>query len=438
MASKEPTYNLKVVVRETGIKPDTLRAWERRYGLPQPQRSSGGHRLYSQYDIEMIKWLIRRQKEGLRINRAIDLWRSLEESGKDPLDAMPAVEQVSQAGLVEILSGATLDEMREKWIEGCMDFDERSAENILAQAFASYPQETVILELLRKGISEIGDRWFAGKSTVQQEHFASALAMRRLNALLAAAPSPTRKEKVLIACPPGEDHEFSPLLVALLLRNRGWQVVYLGTNVPIAQLDRTIASSRPDLVISTAQRLQTAASLYEVTRYLAGENLALAYGGLVFNQNPQLRDRIPGYFLGESIDQAVPSVESIFANPVGLATVEPLPEVYQEALAEYRDKQPSVEVYLWEGFQENGMEANHLEIANQFLHHDIEAGLILGDLNLLSSEMNWIQSLLLHHDIPGQLLPKYLATYQRALEQNLDERGQLIIDWFRNLRKEDN
>ncbi|MCA9937221.1 MAG: MerR family DNA-binding transcriptional regulator, partial [Anaerolineales bacterium] len=40
---------MKVVVQETGLKPDTLRAWERRYGVPSPERTAGGHRLYSQY-----------------------------------------------------------------------------------------------------------------------------------------------------------------------------------------------------------------------------------------------------------------------------------------------------------------------------------------------------------------------------------------------------
>lgn len=438
MLSKEPAYNLKVVVREAGVKPDTLRAWERRYGLPNPQRTPGGHRLYSQYDIEMIKWLIERQEEGLRINRAVDLWRSLEASGQDPLDAMSSAVQVAQPGPLEILSGATLDEMREKWIAACMDFDEGSAENILAQAFARYPQETVVLELLRKGVSEIGKRWFTNKNTIQQEHFASALAMRRLNALLAAAPAPTRKQKILIGCPSGENHEFSPLLVALLLRYRGWPVIYLGTNVPISQLDSTITSSRPDLVIFTAQQLQTAANLYEVARFLAAENLALAYGGLVFNKNPQLRERIPGIFLGESIDQVVQSVESLFSRPVELPVVEPISIDYQEALAEYRDKQPSVEVYLWERFQENGMKASHMELANQFLRHDIEAGLILGDLNLLNSEMNWVHNLLLHHDIPAELLPNYMALYQQALEQTMDERGRIIIDWFNELTKETN
>jgi DNA-binding transcriptional MerR regulator len=84
-----PTYNLKVVLKETGLKADTLRAWERRYGLPEPKRSSGGHRLFSQRDIETLKWLMARQEEGLSISRAVDLWRSMEEQDQDPLQVMP-------------------------------------------------------------------------------------------------------------------------------------------------------------------------------------------------------------------------------------------------------------------------------------------------------------------------------------------------------------
>ena len=85
MLSTTPAYNLKVVLKETGLAADTLRAWERRYGLPMPQRTAGGHRLYSQRDIETIKWLMKRQEEGLSISRAVDLWNEQLSSGTDPL-----------------------------------------------------------------------------------------------------------------------------------------------------------------------------------------------------------------------------------------------------------------------------------------------------------------------------------------------------------------
>ncbi len=75
--SQVPTYNLKAVLKETGIAADTLRAWERRYGLPMPERTPGGHRLYSQHDIYLVKWLIARQAEGLSISRAVQQWKDV-------------------------------------------------------------------------------------------------------------------------------------------------------------------------------------------------------------------------------------------------------------------------------------------------------------------------------------------------------------------------
>ena len=90
MIDKTPTYNLKAVVRETGLKPDTLRAWERRYGVPTPQRTDSGHRLYSQHDIDTLKWLLDRQNEGMSISRAIELWNRLENEGVDPLQTTTA------------------------------------------------------------------------------------------------------------------------------------------------------------------------------------------------------------------------------------------------------------------------------------------------------------------------------------------------------------
>jgi DNA-binding transcriptional MerR regulator len=428
--SKTPAYNLKVVIRETGLKPDTLRAWERRYGLPNPRRSSGGHRLYSQYDIETIKWLIERQNEGLRINRAVQLWQSFEEQGQDPLQMMPSAGTRQTAPGGELLSGVTLDDFRKQWIEACLAFDEVRAENLLAQAFARYPLETVCLKVLRQGLSEIGELWYTGESSVQQEHFASSLAIRRLNALLAAAPIPSRRGKILTAAPPGEDHIFSLILVTLFLRLRGWEVVYLGANVPLDKLDATIRVSRPDLVISVAHQLFTAANLFEVAMYLQAEKVPIAYGGLIFNLLPDLHERIPGHFLGDSLDDIVQEVEQLIFHPKEVPQVEPVPEAYLKAADHFREYQPIIAADLWEQFQRNGIEKSHLEIANEFLGKDIQAALSLGDLNLLGYELDWLDGLLKTHNIPSELLPKYLQLFKQAVETNLDQRGQPVIDWL--------
>ena len=69
--STAPVFNTKAVARETGVPADTFRAWERRYGMPRPQRTPGGHRLYSERDIAIIRWLRDRTDEGVNISHAV-------------------------------------------------------------------------------------------------------------------------------------------------------------------------------------------------------------------------------------------------------------------------------------------------------------------------------------------------------------------------------
>ena len=151
---------------------------------------------------------------------------------------------------------------------------------------------------MQRGLHEIGEGWFNGHVTVQQEHFASALALQRVQALLLASPPPTRSERILVGCSPEDHHTFSALMIALMLRRHGWDALYLGANVPVVQMERTIESTHPDLVIMSAQLLNTAANLLEMARLLQERRIPLAYGGRIFNNIPAIRQRIPGHFLG--------------------------------------------------------------------------------------------------------------------------------------------
>ena len=163
-----PTFNMKAVVQETNLKPDTIRAWERRYNLPQPDRTDGRHRLYSRRDIDTLKWLMNRQDDGLSISHAVELWNRLLSEGKDPLfdQAKQTSGQVTAVPQNVITSGTTITQLREVWVESCLAFDEQNAEAALTQAFALYSPENVCFELLQKGLSEIGQGWYEGTASV--------------------------------------------------------------------------------------------------------------------------------------------------------------------------------------------------------------------------------------------------------------------------------
>ncbi len=426
--SKTPSFNLKVIVAETGIKPDTLRAWERRYGLPQPQRTEGKHRLYSEYDLETIKWLIARQGEGMSISRAVKLWKRLEKEGQNPLIAYG--EELAATTAVSPVSGSRIEELRETWVAACGRFDETTAEQVLAQAFAIYPPETVCLQILMEGLATIGDQWYRGEVSVQQEHFASALAMRRLHTLIAAAPPPSRSERIIVACPPDEDHAFVPLLLSLLLRYRGWQVVYLGADVPQERFEATLETVHPELVLLSAQLLSTAASLLQIATFLQEHEIPVAFGGLIFNLIPDLHKRIPGHFVGARLEDTPHVIENLinFAPPVPEA--EPLPESYKVAFDQFKQKQSQIEAHLWQQFQQTSMPYAHFVNANMRMARNITSALALGDMNYIGTELSWLEQLLSNYQWPAETLPQYLRSYYEATDLYLNGSGRPIVEWL--------
>ncbi|MBK7217040.1 MAG: cobalamin B12-binding domain-containing protein [Candidatus Promineofilum sp.] len=164
--------------------------------------------------------------------------------------------------------------------------------------------------------------------SVQQEHLTSALAMRRLDSLLAATRR--RGSGRIIGCPPGESHTFSPMMVTLLLRRRGWDVIYLGADVPTNRLQATIDRTQPDLVVFSAHLLDTAASLLDTAYYLRHRSL-VGLRRLRLRHFARLRRRIPGHFLGlRSAARRLSSSRTSFSIAPSAPPVRPVPEAYQQ------------------------------------------------------------------------------------------------------------
>ena len=410
-----------------------MRAWERRYNLPTPQRSAGGHRLYSQRDVDTIHWLIARQHEGLSISRAVELWQQIESQGRDPLETPAPTARTPFSAPVPATSGETLDALRGDWVGACLAFDEARAEQILAQAFALYAPETIVTELLQKALSDIGEGWYKGRVTVQQEHFCSALAVRRLEALVMASAPPTRPGRILAACPPGEEHVFGLLLLTFLLRRRGWEVVYLGANVPAERLETTVAAISPHLVILAAQQLHSAATLLDLARLLQGSGTPLAYGGLVFNRLPALRDRMPGHFLGQRLDLAPQTAESLLTAPRPLPPVATAAELYSQARDHFRQRESLIQAHLVQAREPAGIAPQHLALAQRELARNIGAALALGDMDLIGSDLDWLKGLLGNRGLPTGLLRDVLMAYHQAAREHLDERGEPILAWLENV-----
>jgi len=430
MVSTTPAYNLKVVLKETGIAADTLRAWERRYGLPMPQRSAGGHRLYSQRDIETIKWLMKRQEDGLSISRAVDLWNEQISSGADPLAGLA---QTASPVLIPVpykSSDTTLDSLRANWIQACLQFSESTAEQTLNQAFSLFPVESVCLEVLQKGMSEVGERWYQNRASVQQEHFASSLAMRRLDTLLSASPAPTRNQTVLVGCPPDEWHTFTPLLLALLLRRRGLNVIYLGANVPIEQFTTTAQDVRANLVVLVAQQLITAAKLQPTTLVLSTHEVPVAFGGRIFSIHPELPASISGYFLGHDLLMALDQIEVLLTKKLRAPQPRQASPAHIAALHAFVSRRRQIELTLQEWIEPFSIAPDNIKTGIHFLGENIAAALQLGDMSYVSREMEWLKVLLQYHESEPAQLIHFMETYSAAVSKNINGQGKPVFEWL--------
>ena len=430
--SKNPAFNLKVVLQETNIPADTLRAWERRYGLPKPQRTAGGHRLYSQYDIEMIKWLLKRQSEGLSISRAVDLWNEITSSGVDPIASVTSKKTFVQEDFY-LPSETSLDSLCSHWLSACLAFDETKAEQILNQAFAVYPMESVCMEVLQHGLVEIGLQWQENRASVQQEHFTSALAIRRVNTLISESSVPERNKTILIGCPAEEEHTFPPLLVSLFLRRRGFHVIYLGANVPDERFEETVEAVRADLVVLVAQQLITAANLQKISHILSRLNIPIAYGGRIFDLQPQIIGNISGFYLGNKIKEAVEQIEDLAVSQAQNPHAKPIAPKYELAIAAFQSGRANIEVTVKQFVESPNYGEGPIKIATEYLGRNILAALRLGRISLVDEELDWVKSLIKSNRIPEVSLTEFIKLYAKAVSININDSGKLVSDWL-NMR----
>jgi methanogenic corrinoid protein MtbC1 len=331
------------------------------------------------------------------------------------------------------LVGGTIEQLRGRWLEACLAYDEQHAEQILAEAFSLYSPEVVALDLLQRATAEVGDLWYRDQVTVQQEHFCTALVVRRLESLVMAAPPPTRPGRILAACPPDENHVISLLLATFLLRRRGWEVVYLGANVPVERMEVTVEVTKPQLVILAAQQLHSAATLMDMVQVLQEQDIQVAYGGLIFNLLPELRSRILGHFLGERLDEVPRVVESLMVAPRPAPEAEMVPERFRRAAEHFREQRGLIEARLVQSLIAEGVSSNHLAVANRELGLNIGAALALGDMAFLGTDIEWVEGLIKNYRMPAESLDAYLRAYYGVAQEQLDERGEPVLAWLGSL-----
>jgi DNA-binding transcriptional MerR regulator len=244
--------------KRSGVSPELLRAWERRYGLLEPIRTAGGLRLYSLDDLARVRLMQQHLASGV----------AAAEAAAHVTAGGPAPEAVTPAFSAET-ARADLAAALER-------FDDAEAQAVIDRVLAATTVDALLVDVLLPYLRELGERWASGEASVGQEHFASSLIRGRMLGL-ARGWGRGFGPIALLACLPGEQHELGLLAFGLALRARGWRIAYLGSNTPLDGIERA-SMNEPDLIVLSAVSREPIRAFAAQIRQLA-ENHRVALGG---------------------------------------------------------------------------------------------------------------------------------------------------------------
>jgi MerR family transcriptional regulator, light-induced transcriptional regulator len=232
-ASRHP---IAVVAERTGLSQDLLRVWERRYQAVQPRRGAGGHRTYSDADIERLRLLNAVTNAGRSISHVAGLSTD-ELSRMAQEDAAARRDQASNdTNRAARSQHSRTAEVVEQALAATARLDAAEVEHLLRRAVAEFGVIAFIEGVASPMLRRIGDDWHAGRVSIAHEHLASSIVYDLVTESMRSLTRRSGPDAVLVATPTGEHHAIGAALVGAAAAAEGWRVVYLGADVPAKEI----------------------------------------------------------------------------------------------------------------------------------------------------------------------------------------------------------
>ena len=282
-------YTVLAASKATGINSSRLRTWERRYGIPRPNRSNTGRRLYNDDDLILIRRMMGLVNAGLPASEAAKAALSSIEIAIDEIS-----EQKKDDPYAKIIATAAIN------------YDETTVVNKIRAYRQKFGWARTFDEFLMPGLRMVGSRWSSGALKLGSEPFISAIIRREILLGVAEVHNPNPKaNSVIIACPQEEQHDLGSTALWLLLKEAGLRVIYLGADVPTTDLIESTKQLMPSAVVLIATAPNSLPTLGLATRGLLAEKIKAKIfvgGSALAYENED--ESFPGVRLPSSIESA--------------------------------------------------------------------------------------------------------------------------------------
>jgi DNA-binding transcriptional MerR regulator len=281
------TYSIKDIERLSGIKAHTLRIWEKRYGIIEPQRTEANRRCYSNDELRKVLNIAILNNYGLKISQIAEL-----------------SEQEMHERIIKISHRDDCDEVQvENLIAAMVNFDHDQFHKTITHCTGHYGFEESLKKIIYPFYLRVGALWQAGTIKPAEEHFISHLIRQKMIATIDQLPETKhpKPKTFLFFLPEDEYHELGLLFYDYLVQKAGHKSIYLGQSIPIQDAATATETNKVDYVMTSCLSQctgKTMSKLVEklranfadqqiiITNHIAEENLPKDLNRIITNKKP--------------------------------------------------------------------------------------------------------------------------------------------------------
>ncbi len=259
MKKGKSEYKNKLFIKDleniSGIKAHTIRIWEQRYKLFTPHRTDTGIRYYDEDQLRLILNIAVLNNNGYKISKIAEM---------ETQEVHRLCTQLSEKSNI-------YDEQIQTMISSMMQFDEKEFRKVISISALKIGIEDTMLQMVFPFMDKIGLMWLAGSIHPAHEHFVSNLIRQFLHVAIDSMQdniTPYSK-KFLVFVPVGENHDISIMFANYILRSKGHEVIYLGTQTPFEDLYTIFELRKPDFIFSILTAINSNVSVQTFINNLA-------------------------------------------------------------------------------------------------------------------------------------------------------------------------
>lgn len=281
MAAKRPPltkHSIGVAVRRTGLKPDVIRAWEKRYGAIEPGRTPTNRRFYTDEELDRLILLRQATLGGRQIGQIAGLsteeLRQLVDEDRAAISSAPRRPQPE----ARVPSGSHFSAC----LAAIEDLDPYQLRFTLERAATDLTQPKLLEDLLIPLLEKMGESWERGDMRVVHEHVASSVIRTFLANLQDGFVVVDNAPSIVVGTPMRQGHELGALIASATAASEGWKVTYLGSGLPAEEI-ASAAHLKGAEVVALSLVYPTGdpylASELKKLRRLLGDERSLIVGG---------------------------------------------------------------------------------------------------------------------------------------------------------------